>query len=129
MILPVSFCDHSQQETPAEKSVIVSSKEHGPQRTVYLPVKTAVATSAFYGSGGHCQLSTENEKKPTCWVFRGTLTCRPVVYVVKTVVPVFWSCIFVAQWIVLRATQGHPRPSLSGIGVPWVSLPGPTDVP
>ena len=24
---------------------------------------------------------------------------------------------------------GHPRPSLSGIGVPWVSLPGPTDVP
>ena len=23
----------------------------------------------------------------------------------------------------------HPRPSLSGIGVPWVSLPGPTDVP
>ena len=24
---------------------------------------------------------------------------------------------------------GHPRPSLSGIGVPWVSFPGPTDVP
>ena len=24
---------------------------------------------------------------------------------------------------------GHPWPSLSGIGVPWVSLPGSTDVP
>ena len=24
---------------------------------------------------------------------------------------------------------GHTRPSLAGIGVPWVSLPGPTDVP
>ena len=24
---------------------------------------------------------------------------------------------------------GHPRPSLAGIGVPWVSLLGPTDVP
>ena len=24
---------------------------------------------------------------------------------------------------------GHPRPHLSGIGVPWVSLPGPTNVP
>ena len=23
---------------------------------------------------------------------------------------------------------GHQRPSLAGIGVPWVSLPGPTDV-
>ena len=44
----------------------------------------------------------------------------------KTVVSVFWLCTFVALWIALWTTHGLP---LSDIGVPWVSLPGPTDVP
>ena len=30
---------------------------------------------------------------------------------------------------VVEQVVGHPRPSLSGTGVPWVSLPGPTGVP
>ena len=42
---------------------------------------------------------------------------------VKTVVSVFWLCTFVARVV------GHPQPSLSGTGVPWVSMPGPTGVP
>ena len=40
------------------------------------------------------------------------------------------DCLLVAH--VCRTVDrlvGHPRPSLAGIGVLWVSLPGPTDVP
>ena len=43
----------------------------------------------------------------------------------KTVVPVFWLWTFVALWIVLWATHGLSFRA----SVPWVSLPGPTDVP
>ena len=44
----------------------------------------------------------------------------------KTVVPVF---LVVHVCRTVDRVVGHPRPLLSGIGVPWVSLPGPTDVP
>ena len=39
---------------------------------------------------------------------------------------------FVLSFVGRRTVEvmsGHPRPSLSGTGVPWVSLPGPTGVP
>ena len=44
----------------------------------------------------------------------------------KTVVPV---CLVVHVCRTVDRVVGHPRPSLSNIGVPWVSLLGPTDVP
>ena len=44
----------------------------------------------------------------------------------KTVVPVL---VVVHVCRTVDRVVGHPRPSLSGIGVPWVSLLGPTDGP
>ena len=40
------------------------------------------------------------------------------------------ACLFGCARLSLSGScWGHPRPPLSGIDVPWVSLPGPTDVP
>ena len=47
------------------------------------------------------------------YVVKDSGVCRLVVHVRRTV----------------DRVVGHPRPSLSGTGVPWVSLPGPTGVP
>ena len=44
----------------------------------------------------------------------------------KTMVPVF---LVVHVCRAVDRVVGHPRPSLSGFGVPWVSLPEPTNVP
>ena len=62
-----------------------------------------------------------------CWILAeltGLSTAPPPCTLLKTVV-----CLLVVH--VCRTVDrvvGHPRPSLSGMGVPWVSLLGPTEV-
>ena len=72
-------------------------------------------------------------KSSTCdvilMVFRLQRFCslsRRFCMLLETVVSVF---LVVHVCRTVDRVVGHPRPSLAGFGVPWMSLPGPTDVP